>query len=256
MAKNSDVETFCALRLFIDSWRWQGVPWYLRSGKCLAETATEVLVELKPPPQRLFADSAPADGEPTTCASGSRPIPPSRSPLASSAQGRSSLATSESSTWSKNSRERNRPTSGCWATLWPATERSSPARTRSRPPGRWSIRSLTNHHRARPYKRQSWGPNRRHRTRRLAHPRSRRRAVHNPPSPRRRVRREIMKATQKTPRNGPEPLARQHHPRPADQRHAPPLHPGFSVTGLTSNPTIFDHAIKNSTTTTTPSARN
>jgi len=60
VAKDSDVETFCALRLFIDSWRWQGVPWYLRSGKYLAETAIDVLVELKPPPQRLFADSKPA----------------------------------------------------------------------------------------------------------------------------------------------------------------------------------------------------
>ncbi len=58
VAKNSDVETFCALRLFIDSWRWEGVPWYLRSGKYLADTATEVLVELEAPPQRLFADSA------------------------------------------------------------------------------------------------------------------------------------------------------------------------------------------------------
>lgn len=57
VAENSDVETFCALRLFIDSWRWQGVPWYVRSGKCLAETANEVLVEFKPPPQRLFDDS-------------------------------------------------------------------------------------------------------------------------------------------------------------------------------------------------------
>jgi glucose-6-phosphate 1-dehydrogenase len=62
VAKRSDVETFCALRLYIDSWRWQGVPWYLRSGKCLAETAAEVLVELKPPPQRLFDDSLPATG--------------------------------------------------------------------------------------------------------------------------------------------------------------------------------------------------
>jgi len=58
VAKDSDVETFCALRLFIDSWRWQGVPFYLRSGKYLTETATEILVELKPPPQRLFADAA------------------------------------------------------------------------------------------------------------------------------------------------------------------------------------------------------
>jgi glucose-6-phosphate 1-dehydrogenase len=62
VAKNSDVETFCAMRLSIDSWRWEGVPWYLRSGKYLAETATEVMVELKPPPQRLFADSAPTTG--------------------------------------------------------------------------------------------------------------------------------------------------------------------------------------------------
>ncbi len=62
VAKNSDVETFCALRLFIDSWRWEGVPWYLRSGKCLAATAAEVIVQMKPPPQRLFADSAPAPG--------------------------------------------------------------------------------------------------------------------------------------------------------------------------------------------------
>ena len=62
VAKNSDVETFCAMRLSIDSWRWEGVPWYLRSGKYLAETATEIMVELKPPPQRLFADSAPTTG--------------------------------------------------------------------------------------------------------------------------------------------------------------------------------------------------
>jgi glucose-6-phosphate 1-dehydrogenase len=58
VARDSGVETFCAARLFVDSWRWQGVPWYLRAGKCLPVTATEVLVELKPPPARLFEDSA------------------------------------------------------------------------------------------------------------------------------------------------------------------------------------------------------
>jgi glucose-6-phosphate 1-dehydrogenase len=62
VAPRSDVETFCALRLCIDSWRWAGVPWYLRAGKYLANTATEVLVELQPPPQRLFADATPARG--------------------------------------------------------------------------------------------------------------------------------------------------------------------------------------------------
>jgi glucose-6-phosphate 1-dehydrogenase len=62
VANGSDVETFCALRLEIDSWRWAGVPWFLRSGKHLPVTAAEVLVELKAPPQKLFADSAPVLG--------------------------------------------------------------------------------------------------------------------------------------------------------------------------------------------------
>src|ERR1039457_2139877 len=46
VANHSDVETFCALRLFIDSWRWEGVPWYVRSGKYLPCTATEILALL------------------------------------------------------------------------------------------------------------------------------------------------------------------------------------------------------------------
>jgi glucose-6-phosphate 1-dehydrogenase len=58
VAKRSDVETYCAMRLFIDSWRWEGVPWYLRSGKNLPVTATEIMVELKHPPQKLFTDAA------------------------------------------------------------------------------------------------------------------------------------------------------------------------------------------------------
>ena len=62
VAADSDVETFCALRLHIDSWRWAGVPWYLRSGKLLPTTAVEVLVQLRPPPQALFDDSQPRDG--------------------------------------------------------------------------------------------------------------------------------------------------------------------------------------------------
>jgi glucose-6-phosphate 1-dehydrogenase len=50
----SNVETFAALRLFVDSWRWAGVPFYLRAGKCLPATATEIRVELKRPPQAVF----------------------------------------------------------------------------------------------------------------------------------------------------------------------------------------------------------
>ena len=57
VANDSDVETYCALRVHVDSWRWGGVPWYLRSGKCLPLTACEVVVRLKPPPQNLFGDA-------------------------------------------------------------------------------------------------------------------------------------------------------------------------------------------------------
>jgi glucose-6-phosphate 1-dehydrogenase len=54
VAPESQVETYIAVQLYIDSWRWQGVPFYIRTGKCLPVTATEVVVELKPPPQRIF----------------------------------------------------------------------------------------------------------------------------------------------------------------------------------------------------------
>ena len=50
VAADSTVETFCALRLAINSWRWQGVPFYIRAGKCLPVTATEVFVRLRQPP--------------------------------------------------------------------------------------------------------------------------------------------------------------------------------------------------------------
>jgi len=50
VAPGSTVETFAAIRLEINSWRWKGVPFYIRAGKCLPVTATEVVVELKSPP--------------------------------------------------------------------------------------------------------------------------------------------------------------------------------------------------------------
>jgi len=56
VAPDSDVETFAAVRLFIDSWRWAGVPFYVRAGKNLPVTATEVRVELHRPPTNTFAE--------------------------------------------------------------------------------------------------------------------------------------------------------------------------------------------------------
>jgi glucose-6-phosphate 1-dehydrogenase len=55
VAPNSSTETFVALRLDIDSWRWAGVPFFVRAGKALAATALEAVVELTCPPKPLFA---------------------------------------------------------------------------------------------------------------------------------------------------------------------------------------------------------
>ena len=59
VAPDSKVETYAALTLHIDSWRWSGVPFYLRAGKRLPVTATEVVVELKPPPANVFGALGP-----------------------------------------------------------------------------------------------------------------------------------------------------------------------------------------------------
>ncbi len=60
--KDSSVPTYAALRLFIDSWRWQGVPFLVRAGKALATTSTEVRVQLKDAPRVVFTDSPPVGG--------------------------------------------------------------------------------------------------------------------------------------------------------------------------------------------------
>jgi glucose-6-phosphate 1-dehydrogenase len=54
VAESSDTETFVAMKLFIDNWRWAGVPIYLRTGKKMPETVLEVIVEFKQPPRALF----------------------------------------------------------------------------------------------------------------------------------------------------------------------------------------------------------
>jgi glucose-6-phosphate 1-dehydrogenase len=59
VAPNSDVETYAALRFDIDSWRWAGVPFFVRTGKRLALTATEVMATFRRPPQRLFDEPLP-----------------------------------------------------------------------------------------------------------------------------------------------------------------------------------------------------
>jgi glucose-6-phosphate 1-dehydrogenase len=53
---DSDTETFAAMKLEIDSWRWSGVPFYIRAGKSLGATLTEAVVQFKQPPRMLFTE--------------------------------------------------------------------------------------------------------------------------------------------------------------------------------------------------------
>jgi glucose-6-phosphate 1-dehydrogenase len=73
VARVSSVETFVALRLFIDSWRWADVPFYIRGRQVPAADATEVLVELKRPPRTVFRRRRARSISPTTCVLGSAP---------------------------------------------------------------------------------------------------------------------------------------------------------------------------------------
>ncbi|HEX9616195.1 MAG TPA: glucose-6-phosphate dehydrogenase [Anaerolineales bacterium] len=54
VAPDSQVATYAVVRLFIDNWRWQGVPFYLRSGKAMAEKCSEIIIQFKSPPHVLF----------------------------------------------------------------------------------------------------------------------------------------------------------------------------------------------------------
>ena len=56
VSQASSTATYAALRLFIDNWRWQGVPFYLRSGKALRQKYTEVAIQFREPPHRIFGD--------------------------------------------------------------------------------------------------------------------------------------------------------------------------------------------------------
>ena len=62
VAPDSYMATYAALRLHVDSWRWDGVPFYVRAGKCLAKTVTEVTIELHKPPQVVFPEATPGVG--------------------------------------------------------------------------------------------------------------------------------------------------------------------------------------------------
>ena len=138
VAADSNVETYAALRLHIDSWRWAGVPFYLRSGKCLDTTVTEVVVTLKRPPQRIFPTRDAPNylrfrlGPDTRRDRARRSRQAAGARDASGARSSCSSATRAARKWAR--------TSGSSARLYTRTVRCSPARTVSSKRGASSIR--------------------------------------------------------------------------------------------------------------------
>lgn len=65
VAPDSHTETYVALQLFVDNWRWQDVPFYLRAGKRMPRQLTEIIIHFRPVPHRLFPSDAVPDWQPT-----------------------------------------------------------------------------------------------------------------------------------------------------------------------------------------------
>ena len=139
---DSKVPTYAALHLFVDSWRWQGVPFFVRAGKCLETTRTEVIVELNHPPQVVFKEPAPAHGNYVRFRLLPRTSPSRSAPARNIPASRCRANTWSCPWWSGRNRASPgawKPTNGCSATRWMAMPRCSRARKRWRPPGpSWS----------------------------------------------------------------------------------------------------------------------
>ena len=74
VAKDSTIETFVALRLWVENWRWHGVPFFLRTGKRMAERESQIVVNFRRPPVALFQNSA--SGTPSPCQRSAMTIQP------------------------------------------------------------------------------------------------------------------------------------------------------------------------------------
>ena len=136
VSSTSEVETFVAVRLAIDNWRWAGVPIYIRAGKKLAVTSTEVVVEFKRPPRETFGEIVPVPSShmrmrispDISISMGLRVKKPGEAmagqdvelSLVRQAVGRHAAVSA--------------PAGRCHAAAWPS---SLPGRTASRPNGRW-----------------------------------------------------------------------------------------------------------------------
>ena len=161
VAPDSTTETFAAVELAIDNWRWSGVPFFIRAGKCMPQKTSEVTVVFKRPPQLGVGEGKLP--EPNKLTVRIEPRAGIADPPLREEGGRGGLS-SPPTWWCCSRRPPARtpsPTSGCSATRSPAAPNSSPARTRSRRPGGSSSPCSKNRGRSTPTSRETGGRRRR-----------------------------------------------------------------------------------------------
>ena len=160
VAPDSKTETYAAMRLDIDNWRWEGVPFYIRTGKHLPITQTELRLIFRRPPQLGFLRRpGRADPSRASSSSGSTRRPGSGCWSRRSAAGARERSSSRSISTSPSREGRaRRPTRSCSTPRWSATAPASPGRTASRRRGGCSSRCSTRRSEPHPYAKGSWGP--------------------------------------------------------------------------------------------------
>ena len=142
VAPDSDVETFAAVRLHIDSWRWAGVPFYVRAGKYLPCTCTEVRVELHRPPTNVFSEFEQLPFETNYFRFQLNPRISDRDRCPGQGLGRRLPRRERGAVpLQRSSRRRRRRTSGSSRTRCTARPCCSPAKTASSRRGEWSTTS-------------------------------------------------------------------------------------------------------------------
>jgi len=165
----SQTETYAALRVEIENWRWAGVPFYIRAGKRLAKRVTEITIQFKQPPLLLFKDAEGKGGEGIQPNVISMRIQPDGASPSVSVQGPGPGMNISPSTWISATPSLRQILANGYERLlldaMLATERSLPTATASKPPGLSSLPSLkawaANPSRTSPTTPRTWGPSRR-----------------------------------------------------------------------------------------------
>ena len=161
VAPDSTTETYAALRLDIENWRWSGVPFFIRTGKRLPVTQTELRLVFKHPPRLGFAADG-RDAEPNQLVVKLDPSTGIRLVRRRAPGRRGRAPARSSSTWSSRRRaaRARRRTRCCSTPRWSATARASPARTASRRRGGSCSRCSTRRRRSSRTRRARGGPRR------------------------------------------------------------------------------------------------